>query len=785
MTSPWDPNYAKEYIDLANAMPNLVWVCQPDGTVIYYNDRIQDFDGVFRNPDGSWAWDGAIHEEDAGKTFRLFRHSLETGEGYEVEHRLRMKTGEYRWHLTRAVPQYNEEGKIRRWYGTATDVHHQKEVERALRASEAEFRVSFENSNVGMVQTDARTMKFVRVNDAFCRMLGYSREELMCLGFADITHPDHREHDVALYKQMVSGEITELQTEKRYITKNGDIIWGLVSSNLIRDEQGNAVRSNAIIRDVTRKKKAEDALLDSEAKFKAFLHDSPLVAWSKDEDGHYVYLNYSYEKRFGVSLEQWKGKTDAELRPPEIAKLLRDNDLKVLGNEEPIMEVEYVIEDGKPSYWQSFKFVYRDSEGRRYVGGIGYDITRQQTAERASRKAQEQLDLTFRNVPVGILLFNRERTLVFANDLGAQFTGYENAAQMMHAVTLSDLRQTSKVLFDVYLDDGQLQRPDQSPVQRSFRTREGNFGVFRLVYRDGQPDKWIYYVCNPLLDDSGEVDMVISTITEVTAQKEAENLIMKEQKEWAERLEKLVARRTKELQDSNEDLQQFAHVASHDLKEPVRKIKIFGNRLLDEYGELLPERARIYLEKIGSAADRMYTMIDGVLKYSAIDGTPHAQTMVDLNEILDSIQSDLELQIHQKKAVIERVSLPVVPGIPVLLHQLFYNLINNSLKFSKAALPPRIRIMSKERIRNGSACFEISVEDNGIGFEAANAEKIFHTFSRLHPKDVYEGTGLGLALCRKIVERHQGLITASSEPGKGSVFTIMLPALPTTPANPS
>jgi len=260
------------------------------------------------------------------------------------------------------------------------------------------------------------------------------------------------------------------------------------------------------------------------------------------------------------------------------------------------------------------------------------------------------------------------------------------------------------------------------------------------------------------------------------------------QKQVTEELERLVAERTKELQSlneelyrSNEDLQQFAHVASHDLKEPVRKIRTFEDRLRAEFSEVLPERAKLYLSKIESSAYRMFDMINGVLLFSSLNTAEQVLKPVDLNDIFAAIESDLELVITQKEAMIRRSELPVVEGSSVLLHQLFYNLVNNSLKFTRAGVPPVITIgwtkTEKPADQPGpeGSFLEISVRDNGIGFQQEYAGRIFQTFSRLNPKDRYEGTGLGLALCKKIVERHGGSISAEGKEGEGALFRIVLP----------
>ena len=253
-------------------------------------------------------------------------------------------------------------------------------------------------------------------------------------------------------------------------------------------------------------------------------------------------------------------------------------------------------------------------------------------------------------------------------------------------------------------------------------------------------------------------------------------------KEYAERLEQAVRKRTQELrvmnhslERSNEDLQQFAHVASHDLKEPVRKIRTFSGRLIDEYSQLLPAEAQTFLTKIQLATARMYAMIEGVLNYSAINGSEQPTATVDLNDVFTQVENDLELVIDERGAIIRRDALPQLEGAPVLLYQLFYNLLNNSLKFTKPGNKPLIIIASRLTEGVGKKIAELTVTDIGIGFEPDQAAHIFETFVRLNSKDRYEGTGLGLSLCKKIVERHHGSITASGVKNEGAVFVIRLP----------
>ncbi|WP_170117574.1 ATP-binding protein [Chitinophaga ginsengisoli] len=236
-----------------------------------------------------------------------------------------------------------------------------------------------------------------------------------------------------------------------------------------------------------------------------------------------------------------------------------------------------------------------------------------------------------------------------------------------------------------------------------------------------------------------------------------------------------LAELNRELKQSNEDLQQFAHVASHDLKEPLRKIKTYISRLEEDINTPLSAESTTYISKMYLAADRMYSMIDGVLAYSMINGSKQEIQNIDLNRIINDIVNDLEILITQKRAVIHYKELPNIEGASVLIYQLFYNLISNSLKFCHADIYPVIIIKSTLIHDNDQQYVHIELSDNGIGFNHEEAAFIFNTFARLNPKDKYEGTGLGLSLCKKIVQRHKGKIYAKGVTSQGATFIIILP----------
>ena len=254
---------------------------------------------------------------------------------------------------------------------------------------------------------------------------------------------------------------------------------------------------------------------------------------------------------------------------------------------------------------------------------------------------------------------------------------------------------------------------------------------------------------------------------------------------FSEEMEALVKQRTEELERSNSDLQQFAHVASHDLKEPLRKIMVFSNQLIDSMGDQISPKALANAEKINKSAKRLSGMVDGVLNYSIVNANDDEMQSIDLNEVIKDVLSDLELVIEQKNVDVQVSELPEVIGIPSLVQQLFYNLINNALKFSRENVQPKIIIsagivhtydLPMGYSKNGIAKYsDIRIQDNGIGFNQKYAETLFNIFIRLNPKEKYEGTGLGLTLCKKIADRHHGKIIAEGKEGEGACFRVLLP----------
>ena len=245
-----------------------------------------------------------------------------------------------------------------------------------------------------------------------------------------------------------------------------------------------------------------------------------------------------------------------------------------------------------------------------------------------------------------------------------------------------------------------------------------------------------------------------------------------------------LAQQNTELEATNKELLAFNYVASHDLQEPLRKIQTFVSRLSDKEYENLSDSGKEFMGRINSSVERMRILIDDLLQYSRTTKTEKVFEECDLNQLLDNVKIDMAQLIEEKKAKIQYQSLPQLKVISFQIQQLFSNLINNSLKYSKLEIAPEIKILcqkviatDEERLPKNSKekFYKITFIDNGIGFEQEYAEKIFVLFNRLHNKNDYEGTGIGLAICKKIVENHRGFIFGEATPNVGAIFTIYLP----------
>ena len=312
--------------------------------------------------------------------------------------------------------------------------------------------------------------------------------------------------------------------------------------------------------------------------------------------------------------------------------------------------------------------------------------------------------------------------------------------------------------------------------------------VFRTLRQDGD-ERWVHAKGKTVLDEQGQIVRFSGIVFDITELRQSQEALAQTTQLLEERVQQRTQEldeRNRDLQRSNQNLEQFAYIASHDLQEPLRKVQQFGDLLKNQYADGLGEGVT-YLERMQSVAGRMSVLIKDLLSFSRITSQQDIRVAISLDRILQTVVTDLDLRIQETGAEVVIDSLPIVQGDVSQLGQLFQNLLSNALKFRRVDTPTLIRVSSQTILvhdlpptvkptRAAMSYHRIDVVDNGIGFEEKYIDRIFQVFQRLHGKSQYTGTGIGLAICEKVVTNHGGAITARSELGQGATFSVYLPA---------
>lgn len=395
------------------------------------------------------------------------------------------------------------------------------------------------------------------------------------------------------------------------------------------------------------------------------------------------------------------------------------------------------------------------------------DVTANYQETDRLQRSEQQFRSLIENSPVASCLFTgRDMIVTLANDTMLGYWGKEPAivSKPLREVVPELKGQPFLQILDDVFTTGKTYTSKDAPA---------------ALLRDGVPETYYFdFTYMPLRDSNGAVYAIMNTAVEVTdrvlARVKIEEVVKSRTHELLHANEALL-QSNNELKRSNHHLEEFAHAASHDLKEPIRKIKVFSSQLRAQLDGQLPDAGRKIFDRMNSASDRMGDLIDDLLLYSHVSERPYAKEAVNLNVQFTQVLSDLELDIQRKEAVIQVEPLPTVQGYSRQLRELFQNLLANSIKFSVPSIAPHIVITASIENAAGRRYNRISVYDNGIGFETEHAKKIFRMFARLHGRADYEGTGVGLSIALKVAENHNGFIRAESTLGKGATFHVYLP----------
>ena len=418
-------------------------------------------------------------------------------------------------------------------------------------------------------------------------------------------------------------------------------------------------------------------------------------------------------------------------------------------------------------YWTFSYSPVKDESGN--VSGVLVIVTDTTEAVLAERRLRES-ERRFRELadlsPVWIWITDNEINIEYSNKALLDYVGVENESEF-----------TGQVWVDVVHPD------DLDVVYAGFGKALEDQTGFTLEYRvknhSTSKYEWFKVLGVPKFEE-GKMKGFIGT-----------GMNIDKQKSFADQLKEEVDNRTRQLADSNlkleamnKELQSFAYISSHDLQEPLRKIQMFSEVLMENEFDKLSTSGKTKFEKIQSAANRMQSLINDLLSYSRTDTEKRIFETVDLKNLVEDVKSDLGEELHKKSGTITIVNSVEIEMVKFQFRQLMYNLLSNSIKYSKSDVPPVVTIEIEiitnantidENLLNDKEYVQITITDNGIGFDEQFSEKIFEVFQRLHSKQEYVGTGIGLAIVKKIVQNHAGVISATGELNKGSVFTIILP----------
>jgi PAS domain S-box-containing protein len=593
---------------------------------------------------------------------------------------------------------------------------------------------------------------------------------------ATFIHPAERAEIAALLQHCIETKST-YDKDHCIILRNGTMKTIHRRAEVQVDGMGKAVKMVGTTQDITLQKRIEQELRDNQIFIKKIADATPsIIALYNVNTGRYLFVSEGLKKLLGYEtdamMEQGAGFFASVVHPDDLDDVMQKNSKAVeeynrpehRDNNQAVVEFTYRMrhQNGTYRWFQTYGTIFdRNADGRiEHVLNISLDITEQMEARRIIEAQEHFIRHIADASPTILYLFDVPK---------AGFSYINREVYYVLGYTMEEvLQMNGDVVQALYHPEDRHLLPERKASGKQFQHSDSMMQYeCRVRGKEGQ---WCWLLVREVVFETGEVGDVLQILgaaLDITKRKD---------------MEKTLLENALLLEQSNANLQEFAYVASHDLKEPLRKISTFGDRLVSAHLDKLPEDGKMYLRKIVDASQRMQVMINDLLSISLISGDRSFQTY-SLQAVLEDVLQTLEFKIEQKGAVVESDGLPEARIVPSQFRQLFQNLISNSLKFVRDDVAPHITIkhcyLDQEQVTHleGAARYlKLEFTDNGIGFEEEYAAKIFAIFQRLHGRSEYEGTGIGLAICKKIVEHHGGVIYANAAPGEGATFTVVLPA---------
>jgi PAS domain S-box-containing protein len=632
-----------------------------------------------------------------------------------------------------------------------TDITARKRMEEALRKSEERFRHLYYDTPA-MLHSIDQEGRLVSVSDYWLEVLGYERNEVLGWKSTEfLTEASRRYADeVVLPAYFKTGFCKDVPYQ--IVTKSGKMLDVLLSATAELNDAGEIVRSLAIMTDVTERKRAEEALRESEEKFSRAFHATPtLLVISILADGKYIEVNEAFERLLGYSREEAIGRTSIELGIWE-NQADRARYVQALRDKGKVRDMEINLRSKTGEIIVGlFSGEIIEVGGETRLLTLVNDITARKRAEEALKASEERYRRIVDTSQEGILAVDAEARLTYVNQRLAEMLGHDGAGMLGR----------SYLEFIDHSRSGEV-------AERLRRRKEGVREQYETVFvRSDGGKMWGSVSATPIMGVRGEFCGSFAMVSDVSEQKRF--------KEEIEVLNTNLVARALALELANEELEAFGYTVSHDLRKPLTAISGYSQLILEQFGAGLNVDCRNYFQEIVNGAGRMNQLIDTLLDFSRLTRRELHRETVDLSAMTHAVIAELSLADPQRRVSCIIAEGTVVNGDAKLLRVVMDNLLGNAWKYTAKTEEAVIEFGVMEH-RGKTVCF---VRDNGVGFDMAHANRLFAVFQRLHSTSEFEGIGIGLATVQRIVQCHGGRVWAEAECGKGATFYFTLGQQPT------
>jgi len=753
---------------MSDNIPNLAWMADAEGGIFWYNKKWYEYTGTTPEQMTGWGWQSVHDPNELPKVLENWRYSITSGEPFEMIFPIKGSDGQFRQFLTRVLPLKNKEGKIYQWFGSNTDITAQKETEKALHEGQQRFYDTVKQAPVGITILRGDNFLVEMANDAYLFLIDKKESDFVGKPLFDsLPEVEASVHDIL--KNVIATGIPFHGNEYPIpVNRYGkfELSYFDFLYYPLREKDGEISGIIVTVTDVSLQVISRNKVKESDLRFRHIADSAPVLIWMADTDKLCTFFNKGWLDFTGRTIEEESGNGWTEgVHPDDYQKCVDIYFSNFDKRRSFYLEYRHKRYDGEYR-WLSDKGVPRFTVEGVFEGYIGacMDIHNEKKQQQELIANEQKFRLLANSMPQHVWTSDTEGNLNYFNQSVLEYSG----------LTLEQIKKDGWIQI-VHPDD----REDNIRAwTNSVITGEDFLLEHRFRHHSGNYH-WQLSRAIPQKDKNGKIQMWVGTSTDIQDQKNFVNELESQVLERTKELEQ----KNKELQRMNKELQSFAYISSHDLQEPLRKIQMFSKQIVEMEYHNLTENGKHKFGRMDNAARRMQILIQDLLTYSRIENNEIKFETLDINSIIEEAKEDLSEEIKHKKAVIEICGECEFTVIPFQFRQLLYNLISNSLKFTLNDRVPVIKIESKKTKINFDNKYSselktychITISDNGIGFEQLYNEKIFEVFQRLHAKDTYNGTGIGLAIVKKIVENHSGVITAKGELNIGATFDIYIP----------